>query len=212
MPSEIRIAAVDDHPMFIEGLRRALRAYPNIALVATGGSAADALRIVRENSPDVLLLDLVLPGSGLHAARKIAEQSPGVGVLVLTGSDDELSVSAAFEAGAKGFVTKGATIAELAEAITSIKAGRPYVTQSIASRLIVQKLTKSPAPSPDDLERLNYRETQVLERAARGMTNQDIAEELSLHVRTIKNYMSRILQKLNVRNRATAVARFTRSM
>lgn len=208
MSENIRIAAIDDHPMFIEGLRRGLRSRPELTFVGIGYSAADARRIAETDEPDILLLDIGIPGGGLAAARHVASQCPKVKVVMLTGSENDDHVAAALAAGAKGFVVKGAGAEEVADAVTSVYRGVPYVSQAIASRLLVQKIGATPALRAGMLERLNFRERQVLECAARGHTNRDIAMELNLQVRTVKNYMSRILQKLQARNRVAAIACF----
>lgn len=206
MSHDIRIAAVDDHPMFIEGLRRGLRSRPDLKFIAQGSTAMDARRIAEESEPDVLLLDIGIPGGGIAAAQLVSSQCPNVKVLMLTGSENDEHVSAALSAGAKGFLVKGASADEVAQAVSSVYSGSPYISQSVASRLLVQKIGATPELRTSMLERLNYREKQVLECAARGLTNRDIAMELNLQVRTVKNYMSRILQKLQARNRVAAIA------
>ena len=208
MSDEIRIAAVDDHPLFLEGLQRALRTMDQFKLVAQGQTAAEARRIAKVFRPDILLLDIGIPGDGIAAARAIASEAPTVKIIILTGSDDDEHVVSALAAGVKGFLLKGAGLSELTEAVRSVLAGQPHVSPAVASRLLVQTLgVQSPTPVRL-IDLLNYRERQVLECAALGMTNRDIAVKLSLKVRTVKNYMSRILQKLQARNRFAAIAAF----
>lgn len=203
---QIRIAAIDDHPLFLEGLQRALRAAPHIELVAQGHSAADARRIAKKVRPDVMLLDIGIPGDGISAARQIMQDDPSAKIVMLTGSDDDDRVSGALAAGARGYLLKGAGVNEVVEALQCVIAGQPYVTQQVASRLLLQKLGLKTSSAKEHLELLNNRELQVLECAAQGMTNRDIAVKLSLTVRTVKNYMSRILQKMEARNRFAAIA------
>lgn len=205
-----RVAAVDDHPMFLEGLQKALRIAPQIKFVAQGATAMDARRIAHDVGPEVLLLDLGIPGGGLSALRHIAATLPHVNVIILTGSDDDEHVTSAIAAGAKGYVLKGARASDVVDAIQTVLEGRPYVCQPLASRLLVQRLQTDRREMPSQLDRLNHREKQVLECAAQGMTNRDIAEVLNLQVRTVKNYMSRVLQKLQARNRIAAIAALKR--
>ena len=208
MSEHIRIAAVDDHPLFLEGLQRALRAVPELELICQGHSAADARRISREVKPDILLLDIGIPGDGIAALRAIALDNPAAKIVMLTGSDDDDHVADALAAGAKGYLLKGAGLAELVEAVRSVNAGQPYVMQAVASRMLVQKLGVKTLSVSRQLDQLNYRERQVLDYAAQGMTNRDIAVKLKLKVRTVKNYMSRILQKMQARNRFAAIAAY----
>lgn len=211
MPNDVRIAAVDDHPMFLEGLQRALRSAPHLKLVAQGGSASEARRIVQEVQPDVLLLDIGIPGGGIAAVRAIVTQSSNTKIIMLTGSECDEHVTAALAAGAKGYLLKGAGADEVVEAVATVLGGEPYITKNVAARLLVQKISSQAAISPAQLDKLNHREKQVLECASQGMTNRDIAMELNLQVRTVKNYMSRILQKLQARNRIAAIAVFKRN-
>lgn len=208
MSQEIRIAAIDDHPIFLEGLCRAIRTLPHLKIVEQGATASDARRIAGDVRPDVMLLDIGIPGGGIPAARAISTHVPSVKIIMLTGSESDEHVEAALLAGAKGYLLKGAKISEVAEAVACVHSGRPYVTGEIASRLLVSRLSAQGAMTASQVEKLNYREKQVLECASRGLTNRDIASELGLQVRTIKNYMSRILQKLQARNRVAAIATF----
>ena len=204
MPDRIRIAAVDDHPMLLDGIRRALRRCRDIEIVAHGTSAAEAVEIVREHEPDVVLLDITMPGNGLAAARQIKDQGSSTKIIMLTGTDTEQQVEAALAAGAAGYVLKGAGAKELIDAIRSVASGNPYITPSLASRMLVKRDTGLEERDHNSA-RLSAREQQILELATLGLSNQEIAERLDLAISTVKNYMSQVFEKMNVPNRATAV-------
>jgi DNA-binding NarL/FixJ family response regulator len=208
MSEAIRIAVIDDHPMFRGGLQRAFSRVRDVKLVAEGASAADACLIAKEQQPDVMLLDVTMPGGGIEAARAIVACGSSVKTIMLTGSDDDEYVAAALAAGAQGYLLKGANRAELLEAVRTVHSGRPYVTPALSSRLLVraartQHLAGDAAVKSSNL---NHREQQILEFAAQGLSNNDIAANLCLAVPTVKNYMSRIFQKMQVRNRVEAIA------
>ena len=138
MPEAIRIAVIDDHPIFRGGLQRAFSLAPDVKLVAEGASAADASLIAKEQQPDVMLLDVTMPGGGIEAARAIVASGSSVKTIMLTGSDDDEYVAAALAAGAQGYLLKGANAAELLEAVRTVHSGRPYVTPALSSSLLVR--------------------------------------------------------------------------
>jgi two-component system nitrate/nitrite response regulator NarL len=207
MPDNIRIAIVDDHPFFIDGVERALRKVQEITLVAQGTSAADACRIAREHQPDIMFLDIAMPGGGIEAARMIADGETSIKIIMLTGSDDDEHVAAALAAGASGYLLKGANRTELIEAVRVVHQGKPYITPGLSSRLLVER-TRSSQPNAASAARakLTVREHQMLDYAAQGLNNAEIAAKCNLALPTVKNCMSRIFQKLQVRNRAEAIA------
>lgn len=207
MADVIRVSTIDDHPLFLGGLRRALSRVAGVTVVSEGGTANDALMIAKNDAPDVLLLDIGIPGGGIEVLRCIVEEAPRVRVVMLTGSDDDNNVSQSFEAGAAGYLLKSAGLAELTEALRSVMSGRPYVTPSLGSRLLVQKMRvgSEPVKASSAATKLNFREQQVLDLMATGLTNKQIAEKLDLSVHTIKNYVTRILQKLGANNRVAAI-------
>ncbi|WP_088346427.1 MULTISPECIES: response regulator transcription factor [Rhodomicrobium] len=205
MSETIRIAIVDDHPFFRDGVERALRKVQEIRLVAQGMSAADACQIAREQKPDIILLDITMPGGGIEAARRIVDSDVPVKIIMLTGSDDDEHVASALAAGASGYLLKGTNTAELMEAVRAVHHGRPYITPTLSSRLLAQRLRTQPAEAPPRAK-LNEREQQMLDYAAQGLTNGEIAARCNLALPTVKNCMSRIFQKLQVRNRAEAIA------
>jgi DNA-binding NarL/FixJ family response regulator len=207
MPDTIRIAAVDDHPLVRGGLERALQRVKDIKLIAVGKNAADACRIVEEEKPHVMLLDITMPGDGIEAARSIAASGARTKVLMLTGSDDDGDVAAALAAGAKGYIVKGSETAELLDAVRAVHAGRPYITAEVAARVLVQTVHApgaAAAPSIED-SKLNDREEEILEHVARGMTNREIADQLKMSVPSVKGRIARIIRKMEVRNRTEAI-------
>ena len=199
------IAVVDDHPLFREGVARTLAEH-GFDVVAEGASAADALRIVLEISPDILLLDLSLPGGGLEGLRAIRSQRPDQKVVMLTVSEHSDDVLRALKAGAQGYVLKGIGSAALADILTGIAAGKRYVAPSLSAELLSR-------PGPDERAEtdgvppsvgLTEREQEVMEHLARGRSNKLIARELGLQEKTIKHHLTRIMEKLSVSNRTEA--------
>jgi DNA-binding NarL/FixJ family response regulator len=205
MTEPLQIAIVDDHPLFREGVAHTLAAYPDIEVVGEGESAADALRIASERIPDVMLLDVSMPGGGVNAVRGIAAAFPVIKLVMLTVSENEDDVTAALRAGARAYVLKGVAARELVRIIRAVAAGEVYVTPSLASSLLFD-LTggKSGAQATSPLEVLTERERQILEGVAAGDSNKEIAAQLSLSEKTVKHHMTNILQKLQVRNRVEA--------
>jgi two-component system, NarL family, nitrate/nitrite response regulator NarL len=207
MSENIRIAVVDDHPFFRDGVQRALSRVTDIKLIAMGKCADDAVTIARDHKPDVMLLDISMPGGGVQAASRIIASGVATKVVMLTASDDDDTVASALAAGVHGYMTKGIDTDDLVDGIRTVHLGQAYITPELSSRLLVQRLrgvgtvdrlTTTPA--------LNFREQQILDCAAQGMTNVEIARKLGIAVPTAKNYMSRIFEKMNVRNRAEAIA------
>jgi DNA-binding NarL/FixJ family response regulator len=206
MKSSIRIAAVDDHALFLEGLRRAFRGIGDIEIVAEGATAADASRITAETKPDILLLDIDIPGSGIVAAHKISSAFPMVKIIMLTGSCEDDHVGAALNAGARGYVLKGSTISEVQDSIRAVHSGRPYVTQELASRLLVQHAGIPHTFGRDADSILDHREQQVAVRVSAGLTYREIAEELGLSTSTVRDCLSTILHKCGVPTRIEEAA------
>lgn len=205
MTEPLQIAIIDDHPLFREGVVHTLGAQPDIEVVGEGESAADALRIVAERMPDILLLDVSMPGGGLNAVRQIAAAFPVVKVVMLTVSESEDDVTAALRAGARAYVLKGVASRELARIIRSVAAGEVYVTPSLAASLLYE-LTggRGPNAAPNPLDGLTERERQILERVAAGDSNKEVGTQLGVSEKTVKHHMTNILQKLQVRNRVEA--------
>ncbi len=203
MDDAVHVAVVDDHPLFREGVAHSLRTQPGIAVVAEGATAADALAIAAD-LPDVMLLDVSMPGGGIAALGRITAAYPVVKVIMLTVSEDEEDVTAALRAGARGYVLKGVAARELVSIVRSVAAGEVYVTPSLATSLLVELTATTGKSASSPLADLTERERQILELVAGGDSNKEIASRLGLSEKTIKHHMTNILQKLQVRNRVEA--------
>lgn len=205
MAETLHVAIVDDHPLFREGVAFTLGAQPDIEIVAEGESAADALRIAAERFPDVMLLDVSMPGGGLSAVRQIAADYPVIKTVMLTVSEDEDDVTAALRAGARAYVLKGVAARELVRILRAVAAGEVYVTPSLAASLLFELTSgKGASQAANPLDELTERERQILEGVAAGDSNKEIGVKLHLTEKTVKHHMTNILQKLQVRNRVEA--------
>ena len=200
MTDTIRVAVADDHPMFRAGVVTSLREEEGIEVVGDAADGSAALNLARTELPDVMVLDINMPGGGLETARRIAVACPATRIVMLTVSEDEDDLMAAMKAGASGYVLKGAGASELAGVIRSVNAGEVYVAPALAWGMLREMRT--PRTSPYD--ELTEREREVLELVAEGLSNQEIGERLGLAEKTIKHYMTNILGKLQVRSRVEA--------
>jgi NarL family two-component system response regulator LiaR len=196
----IRLLIVDDHAVVRQGLREFLRLQEGIDVVGEAASAADAVEVAATTSPDVVLLDLVMPdGNGIGALRRLIEVAPGVRVLVLTSFADDAQIFAAMAAGASGYLLKDIDPQALADAIRDVHAGRPALHPTVAARLMRQGSTARIAH--DDL---TAREREVLRLMVEGLANKQIAQRLGIGEKTIKTHVSRVLAKLGVADRTQA--------
>ncbi len=203
MDEALHVAVVDDHPLFREGVAHSLRTQPGITVVAEGATAADALAIAAD-LPDVMLLDVSMPGGGIAALGRITAAYPVVKVVMLTVSEDEEDVTAALRAGARGYVLKGVAARELVGVVRAVAAGEVYVTPSLATSLLVELTSPTNRLPTSPLADLTERERQIVELVAGGDSNKEIATQLGLSEKTVKHHMTNILQKLQVRNRVEA--------
>jgi len=198
----IRIALVDDHPIVRQGLRASLEDEADFAVVGAAGSADEALDLVAAHRPEVVLLDLELPGiGGVEAIPRLTEASPGSAILIFTAYQTDERVLGAVRAGAKGYLLKGATSAEIAAAIRAVAAGGSALEPGVAARLLAA--VRSPHPTGH----LTARERDVLRLIAEGRSNPAIAARLGLSVKTVQNHISNIFNKLQVADRAQAIVR-----
>ena len=205
MSDKIQVVIVDDHPLFRDGLMQTLKAEPDIEVVGQATSSAEAVSLVAELLPDVVLLDITIPGSGLKAAALIAASSPITKMIMLTASEAEEDVLSALKAGARGYILKGVSGPDLVNIVRDVYAGEAYVTPTLAASLLSEMNARpEPRPVPRPLDDLTERERQILEKVAGGLSNKEIAQQLFLSEKTIKHYMTNILQKLHVRNRVEA--------
>ena len=206
MGDKIHVVIIDDHPLFRDGVAQTLATAPDIEIVGQGASADDAVRLTRDLLPDILLLDITIPGGGLSAAQTVATACPVTKIVMLTASEDEDNLTSALRAGAKAYILKGVSARELVSIIRGVFAGEVYVTPSLATSLLME-MTGTPSgtrPPLSLLDELTERERQILELVASGASNKEIGQKLYLSEKTIKHYMTNILQKLQVRNRVEA--------
>lgn len=200
----ITVALCDDHRVVRSGLRRILQAEADIEVVGEAGTADEAVEVVEAVRPQVMVMDIALPGgSGIGAARRIHQLAPSTRILMLTVHDDVGYLRKAFDVGASGYLLKEAADVELVLAVREVAAGRQYVHPSLGAALLAQEAPSRPGGAGGQL---SDRETQVLRLIALGHTNAEIAGELYLSVRTVEAHRAHIHQKLGLRNRAELVA------
>lgn len=195
----IRLVLVDDHAIIREGCRMVLTQAGDIDVVGQAGSAEEALPLVRALKPDVVLMDIHLPGaSGLQATEHLTATQPDARVIVLTMIDELPMPQRLLEAGAWGYLTKGAPGEELIKAVRQVSQGRHYLSNEIASKLALNNVRNAGKASP--LELLTPRELEVTMRLARGESNKDIARHLHISEKTVSTHKTRVLEKLGVAN------------
>jgi DNA-binding NarL/FixJ family response regulator len=203
----IRVLIVDDHGPFREGLRALLTSMSDMTVAGEAENGGDAIREAARLQPDVILMDIQMPGmNGIEATRLIYQSSPHIGVIVLTMFEDDDSVFAAMRAGARGYLLKGADQAEILRAIHSVRNGEALFGPGIARRLInffAQPNSQAQHPFPE----LTEREREVLDLLARGMSNAEIANSLVISQKTVRNHVSNIFNKLQVADRVQAIIR-----
>jgi len=204
MDEKITVVIADDHPLYREGVSRTLSDFAGCEIAAECGDADEALRAVCEHMPDIVLLDVSMPGGGIQVASRIAAACPAVRILMLTVSEDERDVMDALAAGACGYVLKGIGGDELAEIIKSVHEGAVYVSPGLAAQMLVDLKDKRDLKPADLFADLTAREEQILKRVAQGLSNKEIALALTLSEKTVKHYMTNVLRKLQVRNRVEA--------
>jgi DNA-binding NarL/FixJ family response regulator len=201
----IRVLIADDHLFYREGLRVMLGALPEIQLVGEAATGDEAIERALALQPDVVLMDLKMPGAtGIEATRRILRENPHVGVLVLTMFDDD-SVFAAMRAGARGYLLKDARLDDVVRAVDAVGRGEAIFSPTIAQRLLRYFATDRPAAVT--FPELTEREREILALIAHGRTNEQIAEQLVVSIKTVRNHVSTIFSKLQVADRAQAVVR-----
>jgi two-component system, NarL family, response regulator NreC len=199
----IRVVLVDDHAVVRAGLRRVLDAEDDIEVVAEAGSVRDAVFEARAHRPDVLVMDVVMPGaSGIDGTPLVLHEAPDAKVLVLSMQDDPRYVRAAFAAGAKGYVLKEAADTDVVEAVREVAEGRQYLHPALGARLIESEAKEREEAAADPL---SEREREVLRLLALGHTNQEISKLLYISVRTAESHRAHIMQKLRLATRAELV-------
>jgi two-component system NarL family response regulator len=205
----IRVLIVDDHALFRRGLQMVLEQETDIAVVGEAGDGAEAIAVVQESMPDVVLMDVRMPKrGGIEATKQIKELAPHSKILMLTVSDEDADLYDSIKAGATGYLLKDTSIEEVGDAIRKVQDGQSLISPSMASKLLSEFATmvkradeKQAAPAP----RLTDREMEVLKLVAKGRNNRDIAKELFISENTVKNHIRNILEKLHLHSRMEAV-------
>jgi DNA-binding NarL/FixJ family response regulator len=203
--SAVRVVVADDQTVVRDGLVTLLKLLPGIDVVAAGADGEEAVRLVAEHNPDVLLVDLRMPNcDGVEATRRVRADHPGTEVVVLTTYSDDDSVLSALRAGARGFLTKDADAESIGRALQAAAAGQSIVDAEVQRRLIEGAATPKPADPADS--GLTPREIEVLRLIADGLSNTEIARHLVVSEATVKTHINHLFAKANLRDRAQAVA------
>jgi DNA-binding NarL/FixJ family response regulator len=211
MTEQIRILLVDDQRLMREGLRILLELEPDLEIAGEATNGQEALDAYAEIEPDVVLMDVRMPGmDGVEATWRLRERWPSALVIILTTFDDDEYVFEGLRAGARGYLLKDVSGHDLADAVRTVAAGGALIEPSVARRVVAEFARMAPpARQPDDglAEPLSEREREILRLMAQGLTNREIADRLSLAQGTVKNYVTTILQKLGARDRTQAALR-----
>ena len=204
----IRVLIADDHAVVREGLRAVVGSEPDLEVVGEAATGKEAVERAAELRPDVVLMDIQMPGiNGIEATRRVLDHDRHVGVVVLTMFEDDDSVASAMRAGARGYVLKGAPPSEILTVLRAVAGGEAHFGPEIASRL-VDFLAPAKAPSPAGaMPELTAREREILDLIARGQSNTRIAERLFVSPHTVRNHVTHIFAKLQVADRAQAIVR-----
>ncbi len=204
MMSEIRVLLADDHNVLRQGMAQALDAQPDIAVVAQAADGPQAVELARAHRPDVILLDINMPGmDGVEAARQIIAESPGIGIIMLTMYRRDEYVVEAIKAGASGYLLKEVELDDLLAAIRSVARGEAVLDPAVAGRVLAE-LRRPARPANDAAPALTERDTEILQLVARGLSNQEIADQLHLAEKTIRNRLSLLFKQLELENRTQA--------
>ncbi len=208
-PTAIRVIVADDHPIVRSGLRALLDMLPDVEVVDEAENGQAAIEKAIEHSPDVMIMDIQMPGvDGIQAVRQIVNANPKIGVLMLTMFEDDANVFAAIRAGARGYLLKGATPTEVANAIRAVHDGQVVFGAALASRIATYFSTGPASTGPDAaFSALTARENEILSHLAAGASNTAIARHLGISAKTVANHVSNILTKLQTADRAQAIIR-----
>jgi DNA-binding NarL/FixJ family response regulator len=203
----LTILIVDDHPVFRKGLRALLASMPGVELIGETNSGEESIHLAEQLQPDVILMDLQMPGGGgLPAIREIVQTSPHIRILVVTMFQDNDSVFAALRAGARGYILKDMDDEEITRAILPVGSGEAIFSPTIAERMM-KFFSARPALPVSLFPELTESERNVLALLARGVNNEEIARQLSFSPKTVRNYVSNIFSKLQVADRAQAIVK-----
>ncbi|MGV2981677.1 response regulator [Camelimonas sp. ID_303_24] len=201
MVRKITVVVIDDHPLFRTGVIQTLGLDPGLEVVGDGGSGEQAIELARRLKPDVILLDISMPGNGMATAATIAAEEDAPRVVMLTVSEENERVIAALEAGAVGYILKGIEAVQLIAAVRNVANGETFVSPNLALPLLSRIKEKT---TPRQIDTLSEREKQILRLVAQGLSNRQVGEALGVLEKTVKFHMTRIMEKLNVRNRVVA--------
>ncbi|WP_327426057.1 response regulator transcription factor [Streptomyces sp. NBC_01236] len=206
----VRVVLADDQPLVRSGLRVLMADHPDLEVVGEAATGAEAVQLVSDTSPDVVVMDIRMPGmDGIEATRRIMAGSASTRVLVLTTFDEDDYVYGALRAGASGFVVKDMALDDILAAIRVVAAGDALIAPGVTRRLIADFIGRRPAAAPErsprPIEGITEREREVLTLVGRGRSNTEIAEDLFITVATAKSHVSRLLSKLGARDRVQLV-------
>ena len=206
--ARIAVLLADDHAVLRAGLRMLIGAQPDMEVAGEASTGEEAVRLARELEPDVVLMDLSMPGGGgVDATARIRQEHPGVRVLALTMHDDPAYLRSVLAAGATGYVLKRAAGTELLQALRTVHRGDTFVAPELADWLVQEALGRKSARDSDRIpgDNLSEREREVLRLVAQGHTNQQVADRLALSVKTVETYRARLMEKLGLKSRADLV-------
>ncbi len=202
----IKIVLADDHPIVRQGLRAAFEVEPGFTIVGEASDGLEAVKLTERLAPDVLVLDLMMPGlNGLEAARQISQRSPKTRIVILSVSAAEPHVLEALRHGAAAYVLKGSSIPDLVRAVREAAAGRHYLSPPLSERAIETYRAQAQAAPLDIYETLTTREREVLQLAAEGHTNAEIAARISLSPRTVETHRGNLMRKLGLRSQTDLI-------
>lgn len=201
----VRVAFFDDHPVLLDGLKRIFEANGGYDVVSTGSTAADVIKVATLFRPDVLVIDLSMPGDVFGAIQSVTRSSPSSKMIAFTASVGVDIAVRTFESGATGYVLKGSSGDELHNAIRSVLAGETFITPSFATKVITSLRQSAMRNTAESRVKFSVREDQIIRLLQRGFTNKEIATNLQISEKTVKHYMTLLMQKLHVRNRVEVI-------
>ena len=205
---QIRVLIADDHPVFRYGMKALLQSIPGVVVVGEATTGEMALNQAQQLQPDVILMDIKMPGmSGIEATRRIVQRHPNIGILVVTMLEEDDAIFAAMRAGARGYLVKGADQDEVLRAIRAVASGEIIFGQAIAAGLIRFFAAPGKTDARQAFPDLTERESEILLLLAEGRSNAQIAQRLVVSEKTVRNYVSNIFSKLQVADRAEAIVR-----
>lgn len=201
----VSVAFVDDHPILLEGLVSLYSSKKDLRIVGQGHNAVDAIKLAEQLAPDVIVVDLSMPGDSMAAIEVIVQTMPGTKVVIFTATSSIETAIKALNCGVSGYVLKGSSSTDLHDAIIAARNGETYMTPGFATKVIMSMKAAEARQKAIQQKRLSVREEQIVSYLMRGQTNREIARSLDISEKTVKHYMTILMQKLDVRNRVEAV-------